>query len=108
MYDGQLPPEFIEKLEGMTLEQQASEAAKFRADGNRPGATTALTLRWVKAGLSAEGRNKLQGLYTKFWMHEKNCRLQGRCSRPEIRPVKSTRRRSAQRIGFVQPDSLYC
>jgi hypothetical protein len=108
LYAGQLPPQFIDELEEMTLEQQASEAAKFRANGNRPGATTALILRWVKAGLSEEGRNKLQNLYSTFWIHEKNCRLQGRCSRPAIRPVKSTRCRSAQRVGFVQSDSLYC
>lgn len=88
---GVLPPDYRQRLEAMSLEEIAVEAARYRSDFKRPGTATALILRWTivnRIGSTQEEEcSRFLRLYATAWKIEKMMRLRGESSRPAIRPV---------------------
>lgn len=103
-HSGTLPPYYIEKLEGMDLQEIAAEAALMRSDGGRCGTATAKILAWVRGRLDAETFKDFMKEYVQAWVAERQARAEGKSSRPIRRPVKGGRLRP--RSADVRPGSL--
>ena len=96
LYSGQLDQDYIARLETMTLEEAAAEAALYRSDYRRPGTATHLILWWIcvnRTG-SREQADSFRLLYCRVWEAEKAARSEGRSKRPDNRPAKGGRQRS--------------
>jgi hypothetical protein len=104
-HQGTLPTEYIARLEKMSLDEIAVEAARFRSDHRPCGTSTALILRWIRQNFPADVVKDFMANYREAWRIEKSARAEGCSSRPADRPVKGGRfryrRNSRDRAGFV-------
>jgi len=101
-HQGTLPAQYTQRLEEMSLDEIAIEAAHLRSDGRLCGTSTALILRWLRRTSPADFEI-FMALYRDAWQAEKSARIEGKSRRPADRPVKGGRRvrNSRDRHGFV-------
>jgi len=99
---GMLTSEYDSRLEEMSLQEIAIEAAKFRSDGKLPGTATALILRKVRHKYSVDTYHKFLRVYSACWAAEQVARREALSARPANRPAKGgrSRQRASHRRGM--------